>query len=237
MTAASAIHRDADFMLGNILSALKSIQTQQDSICFDLTSLAANDRATIREMLGNGEVCIRAGAEAETEITETILPGVWHTQNKVTRSESIEVGSIPRIVRQINLSGTTVPASVAPEEGIMNGPAVLDEVVQALRNWQRGMDNHVINFTLMPLSPEDKQFLTHSLGLAPLEILARSYGACRILSAAMRGVWSVQYMNSEDKLILDTLEIGDVPLAAQAAHEDFEDSAARLHGMMIINNT
>jgi hydrogenase-1 operon protein HyaF len=31
-----------------------------------------------------------------------------------------------------------------------------------------------------------------------------------------------------DPVILDTLEIGDVPVAVTAANEDFEDSAERL---------
>jgi hydrogenase-1 operon protein HyaF len=38
----------------------------------------------------------------------------------------------------------------------------------------------------------------------------------------------VQFFNATDAIILDTLEIGEVPAAARAAEEDFRDSAERL---------
>lgn len=41
----------------------------------------------------------------------------------------------------------------------------------------------------------------------------------------MARVWWVQYFNSQDALILNTLEIVDVPEVACAAAEDLEDSA------------
>ena len=38
----------------------------------------------------------------------------------------------------------------------------------------------------------------------------------------------MQYVNGLGKVILDTLEVGGVPVSVIAAREDFEDSAARL---------
>ncbi len=38
----------------------------------------------------------------------------------------------------------------------------------------------------------------------------------------------MQFFNSMDTIILDTLEVGGVPTVAIAADEDFEDSAERL---------
>jgi hydrogenase-1 operon protein HyaF len=49
-----------------------------------------------------------------------------------------------------------------------------------------------------------------------------------VLATGLRDVWSVQFRNAMDTTILDTLEIGDVPAAARAANEDFQDSAERL---------
>ena len=45
-------------------------------------------------------------------------------------------------------------------------------------------------------------------------------------------MWAVQYLNSMGKVILDTLEVGGVPVAALAAKEDFEDSSVRLAEMV-----
>jgi len=59
-------------------------------------------------------------------------------------------------------------------------------------------------------------------------VLSRGYGNCRISSTATPGVWWVQYFNSQDRNILNTIEITDVPEVACAAQEDLEDSATRL---------
>lgn len=79
---------------------------------------------------------------------------------------------------------------------------------------------------------EDLAFLIERLGEGPLTILSRGYGNCRISSTAVENVWWVQYFNSQDKNILNTLEIGGVPIVAAAAKEDIQDSAQRLDEIM-----
>ena len=49
-----------------------------------------------------------------------------------------------------------------------------------------------------------------------------------LYGTGLRHVWAVQYINSMGAVILDTLEVGSVPVAVLAAPEDFEDSAERL---------
>jgi hydrogenase-1 operon protein HyaF len=45
-------------------------------------------------------------------------------------------------------------------------------------------------------------------------------------------VWWVQYFNSQDTLILNTLEVSDVPNVACASPEDIADSRQRLEEIM-----
>jgi hydrogenase-1 operon protein HyaF len=59
-------------------------------------------------------------------------------------------------------------------------------------------------------------------------ILSRGYGDCRITSTAVPHIWWVRYHNSMGTLILNTLEVTDVPQVACAAPEDLKDSASRL---------
>jgi hydrogenase-1 operon protein HyaF len=47
-------------------------------------------------------------------------------------------------------------------------------------------------------------------------------------------VWWVQYFNSQDMNILNTLEVVDVPAVACAAQEDINDSADRLSEILEI---
>ena len=70
--------------------------------------------------------------------------------------------------------------------------------------------------------------MDHVLGTGRVLILSRGYGNCRITSTGLRDTWWVQYFNSTDKLILNTLEVTRVPDVAPAAEEDYLDSIERL---------
>jgi hydrogenase-1 operon protein HyaF len=87
---------------------------------------------------------------------------------------------------------------------------------------------HIINLSLLPFSPEDAQWLDQALGRGTVSLLSRGYGNCRITATGISRVWWVQYFNSQDALILNTLEITDAPEVARAAAEDLTDSGERL---------
>ena len=91
---------------------------------------------------------------------------------------------------------------------------------------------HVVNLTLLPQSEQDLECLGDSLGRGPVSMLCRGYGNCRVTVTGLRDVWWVQYFNSDDKLILNTLEVTPVPAAVLAAQEDLDDSAERLREIL-----
>ena len=102
----------------------------------------------------------------------------------------------------------------------------------SLHRWQPGKLAHVINLTLLPLSPADIQFLGETLGSGPVETLSRGYGDCQITSTAYPGIWWVRYTNSMGTLILNTLEISDIPAVACAAQDDLDDSRRRFSELL-----
>ena len=97
-----------------------------------------------------------------------------------------------------------------------------------------GSGPHVINLSLLPHTEEDLTFLDALLGRSGLTVLSRGYGNCRIMATATRDTWWVQYYNSQDAMILNSIEIGGVPEVACAAPEDIADSAERLHEILEI---
>jgi hydrogenase-1 operon protein HyaF len=97
-----------------------------------------------------------------------------------------------------------------------------------MATWRTGEPNHTITFSLFPMNPDDMDFLQKSLGPGPVQIISRGYGTCKVTATATRNVWSVQYFNAMDTIVLDTLEIGGVPSVALAAEDDMRDSAERL---------
>jgi len=110
----------------------------------------------------------------------------------------------------------------------MNAPAILNELLDRSQQYRAGQSAHVINFSLLPMSPDDLEYLHDVFGGGSVSILSRGYGNCRISSTRLPNVWWVQYFNSMDALILNTIEVVDVPEVALAASEDFQNSTERL---------
>ncbi|MBY6262476.1 hydrogenase expression/formation protein [Azospirillum sp. 412522] len=187
--------------------------------------------ALVDEALGEGEVAVKVERAGDRlEIQEASLAGVWRVRafgDGATR-ESLLVGSFPRVAlnRAFNATGP-ITAGPAPA-GLMNGMPILTELLDRSAAWRRGDPPHAVNFSLLPHTPEDLAFIELRLGVGATTILSRGYGNCRVTATATPNVWWVRYYNSVDTLILDTVEIVDVPAVVCAAAEDIADSAERL---------
>jgi hydrogenase-1 operon protein HyaF len=198
---------------------------------FDLAGLGKEDLTLIEEVLGVGEVSIIIDGAERIRIQESVMAGLWRVRGG--SSDYVEIGDVPGVVRQAALERMSPELPIgAPPDGIMNVMPVLAEIRERMAADRPGAATHVINFTLFPMNEADMAFLQRSLGLGPIRMLSRGYGTCRITATARFPVWSVQYLNAMDTVILDTLEIGDVPTAACAAREDIEDSAIRLREIL-----
>ena len=188
------------------------------------------DIQAIEEILGAGEVDGRVTLDGvRYEIQESLLAGVWRI-NGDNGSRWVEVGESPSVIADaaaaLQLADYDIPAASG---NVMNAPAVLSEIRERSRAWQEtGEPNHVLNFTLFPMSEADHDMLTAVLGRADLELKSGGFGDCRIMATRYRHVWAVQFVNAMENTILDTIEIGRLPAAARAAREDFEDSSERL---------
>lgn len=196
----------------------------------------------INESLGQGDVSaivtMGHGAAAQRwHIQESAFAGLWRVQGYDGRGrlveDCLEACPIPGVIREALGCGTVATFEIAPAPaGAMNAPALLRELQHRLRERIATDPAHVINLTLLPLTPEDLATLQQHLGHGPVTVLSRGFGNCRIGATALRNIWRVQYFNSMDTLILDTIEVTDIPSVALAAAEDFPDSAARLRELV-----
>lgn len=199
----------------------------------DLAGVAPAVVELINQSLGHGEVSILGQGARRFRIQETIFAGVWRLQElspqETLQRDAITAGAIPSVVQQAADSAAMESVSTPPlRDGMMNAPAILNELQERSRAYSAGDLAHVINLSLLPMSEEDLNYLGEALGIGPVTILSRGYGNCRISSTQLAHVWWVQYFNSMDQLILNTLEVVDVPEVAQAAEEDYADSIERL---------
>ncbi len=232
---------EAVALTGEMLSMLKNYKKDDKARVLELNSLDHKNRQFFDQLLGEGEVSVQCGGELNALIQESVLAGVWRVQytdnNDQVIRDTIEVASIPGLVSELSFLGAKinpVDEQLVIPENVYNAPPLLAEISDHLPGYQAGDTPHVINLSLLPHTEEDILFLTDNLGIGPIVILSRGYGNCRISSTGTKNVWWVQYYNSQDTLILNTLEISHVPEVACASQEDIEDSAKRLEEILAI---
>ncbi|AWK89713.1 hydrogenase expression/formation protein [Azospirillum thermophilum] len=220
-------------LLERLRSALAGWAAGQE-IRLPLDGLDAPALSLVDEALGEGEVSVlveRAGDRLE--IQEAALAGVWRVRPAGTggrTGETLLVGAFPRVAlnRAFPAAAGRRPAAEGAPAGLMNGLPILVELLDRSAAWTRGDAPHAVNFSLLPHTPEDLAFVEERLGQGATTILSRGYGNCRVTATATPNVWWVRYYNSVDTLILNTVEIVDVPAVVCAAAEDIADSAERL---------
>jgi hydrogenase-1 operon protein HyaF len=203
----------------------------------DISTLDAANRELVNQILGEGEVSLKYHDGVRVSMQESVLAGIWRTfyldeAGRIAR-DLIEVGDAPVLARRPPQAEAvaTLATGTAPA-GVMNALPILTELQEQASRWQPGDLTYVINLTLLPLSAADIQFLGETLGSGPVETLSRGYGDCQITSTAYPGIWWVRYTNSMGTLILNTLEITEIPAVACAAQEDLDDSRQRFSELL-----
>ena len=211
-----------------------------------LRQLTPRDFRIINQVLGEGEASaiVQLGAgNLEVRVQESVFAGVWrlmtwrHEEGRDAElvDDAIEVGPVPSLFAAT--AAEDVWASPPQWNGLLppnvqNAPLLVDEIRDQVARWRPGQVSHVVNLTLLPVTPEDIGFLDHQLGTGRVLMLSRGYGNCRISNTRLPNCWRVVYYNSMDKVILNTVEVVDMPEVAMAAPEDLRDSHERLREVM-----
>lgn len=219
--------------LARVRDALAECGRNGGAIGIDVSHLSPDEQILVNQVLGEGEVSIKLGEPVSVRIQESVLTGVWRVRrfsaDGLCEQDTIEVCDIPPVVAaSVETSTTGMLQWQVPPAGAINSPSILVEVQERARSCREAGVTHVLNLTLLPLTPEDELFLEQTLDRGYADILSRGYGSCRISSTVLKNAWWVRYYNSQGVMILNTIEIGGVPEVACAAPQDMEDSAIRL---------
>jgi hydrogenase-1 operon protein HyaF len=202
-----------------------------------LLALDPANLALVNQVLGEGEVSARVEIDGgdSIRVQEAIFAGVWRTvtsRDGRVSADQVDVGAVPPVLvsaaREGARGGAALRLPEPPPAGVMNAPSLVAELNQYLEAWRPGSAAQVINLSLLPLSPEDVGLLEQQLMGGCVLILSRGYGNCRILSTLVPNCWRVVYYNSSDTILLNTVEVTDIPEVACAAREDLLDSCDRL---------
>lgn len=230
---------EAKRVLSSVCERLAEYRIEQSPPVFDISGLDDANRSLVDQLMGEGEVSVVFDDVTAVHIQESVLAGVWRVryldENRRAQKDTIEIAAIPRLLTAATFAGSRPRIELgqgAVPAGVQNALPVITEINDRIAEDRPDREPYVINLTLLPQTEEDLAFLGHRLGKGKVTILSRGYGNCRITSTATRDVWWVQYFNSQDVNILNTLEVARVPSVACASQEDIEDSAARLREIL-----
>ena len=203
----------------------------------NLSALDDENRELVNQILGEGEVSISYNGAVRARTQESVLAGVWRTvyldQEDRTLFDILEVADVAHVARMPDGRNRPIDTAVGnvPDE-VMNALPILVELQSHCAEYAKTRAAHEINLTLLPLADADLEFLDQRLGRGPVDTLSRAYGKCQVISTLAPNVWWVRYYNSMGTLILNTLDVVDVPAVLCAAPEDLRDSATRLDSIL-----
>jgi len=185
------------------------------------------------QALGEGEVSIQLAGERRFRIQETVFTGLWRCLELDADGQLLhdwlEAAPVPALVGEAaHAASAPALAKVAWPPGAMNSPALVAEIAGRLADRTPAARAHVVNLTLLPMTPDDHAVLERALPVGPVAIMSRGFGNCRITSTGTRDVWRVQYFNSMNTLILNTIEVVEMPEVVLASAQDLVDTRKRL---------
>jgi hydrogenase-1 operon protein HyaF len=219
-------------------TALAECSTTQQRQLADLTQIDDDSRKLVNQILGEGEVSVNYDGTPRAKVQESVLAGIWRTfyfdEDDKIAIDLLEVADVPHLVsakpEYAKPIDTTEPLSSLE---VPNAMPLLIELEDRRLQYELSGNAHSINLTLLPLSQLELEFIDGRLGRGPVDLLSRAYGKCEVISTFSANIWWVRYYNSMGTLILNTLEITDVPLVVVAASEDIQDSANRLKELLL----
>lgn len=226
--------------LNQLQKMLAGYKIGEQASVLELSSLDLKNLGLVNQILGEGEVSLVSGQNIQVQ--EAVFAGVWrvlHFENGQVAHDTVEVSNWPHSVRDQVFTSASLTGALAKDplpDAVFNAPSILTEIGEHVAAYKKGDATHSINLSLLPHTEEDLQYLAEKLGVGDTIILSRGYGNCRVSSTKTNNVWWVQYYNSQDVLILNSIEIICVPEVVCAAQEDIDDSAERLAEVMAIYN-
>jgi hypothetical protein len=112
---------------------------------------------------------------------------------------------------------------------LMNAPAILYEILQALKDFYNKGEKHIIYINKLPLTEEDKHVILDVLRDGQVKIFLKSTSQkVEWRETGINGVWIGVFFDRDEKPILETIEITDFPMLAMSQREDIEEAIKTL---------
>ncbi len=107
----------------------------------------------------------------------------------------------------------------------MNAIPILNEILEALKEFYESGREHIIYINKLPITPQDREVILDVLGEGSVKI---SYSSktqpAEWRETGIYGVWIGIIYDRDRKPVLETIEITDFPKLASAHKEDIKES-------------
>ncbi|MHB8210425.1 MAG: hydrogenase expression/formation C-terminal domain-containing protein [Acidithiobacillus sp.] len=120
-----------------------------------------------------------------------------------------------------------IPIRPAPSPAA-NAPALLQEIAAALDALLLSGRRHCIDLGSLPLSPADRDMLRETLGTGEVHMELTTLGTSRIEETGVAGVWWVRHSSEDGILLMESLEVCQVPEIVPADTTDIAIGLQRL---------
>ncbi len=108
---------------------------------------------------------------------------------------------------------------------LMNAPALLNEILLALKDLYEKGEEHIIYTSKLPITEEDRTAILDALGQGQIKITLQAKGQrVEWRETGIYGVWIGVFFDRDDKPLLETVEIAYFPKLASAQKEDLIES-------------
>ncbi|WP_018292120.1 hydrogenase expression/formation C-terminal domain-containing protein [Verrucomicrobium sp. 3C] len=201
-----------------------------------LTDLNPDEQELLLGILGEGTAIVEVPGKTEQSAVGTMLSGVWFVEGQTGEdhfTHAVDVGVLPSFAvdRLADLPSMRLPPMSLSSESVAVS-AVLQELLEKEREWEREAVPQKVHLQLHPLLPLDYERLASFLGPAPL--IGWQEGRYRwwLLGTQWRDLWRVEVRTWKGQGVASFLEIGRYPDAFMFPPSAFLVGARRVQRLL-----
>jgi hydrogenase-1 operon protein HyaF len=125
----------------------------------------------------------------------------------------------------------------AQAQAFGNARPILSEVRHALARLIDSGEPTQIDLGAIPFGPGDEDRLRELLGVGEVTATVDALGPTSILETAIRGVWLIEYLNTDRQRVALHLEVDEVPRLLRAPSDDLRDALTALDTTLAAEQT
>ncbi|MEL6301502.1 MAG: hydrogenase expression/formation C-terminal domain-containing protein [Pseudomonadota bacterium] len=221
--------------LSVVHDALERYEPGTPVVSLPVDHLDSRNLDWLDRVLGTSGISISYDGAANARIQESVFAGVWRVRHYDddgrVNADIVEVAPLPKLIARAVFTKAAAQFALASLKTLPVAlKRILSELHEALICYAERGVTHVMNLT--DTEESHLELMQALFGLGPAVIESRGSGNCRITSTNIRGLWWVQFFNTQGEMIVNSLEVATVPSLVSAEPDDLSESADSLRNLL-----